>query len=367
MASQPNHLQVENTIPHRTKPADLASHLAASPIPGKPATLVQVARLAGVGIGTASRVLNNEGYVSERTATRVRAIIEQLDYKPNEVARNLKVRRSGAIGIVVAGLADPFIAACVQAAQIVIRNSGSLSILAFTEGSAASEAQEIDYLVRRQVDGILIIPAGGDARHLGSAALHNKPIVAFNQPIPGESTDSIVVCEREGAMAATEHLLTHHHRRIAALGVDQHLPGTQQRAEGYCNAMDQAGLSSEVCLLEPGLIAGQVDHWLASPAPPTAIFALDGTTSMLLAGALAARDIRIPDQIAVIGFDDFPLAALLSPPLTVVRQPAAELGAQAATMLLGRMGNLSAPARHITLETELILRQSCGCSAPATS
>jgi LacI family transcriptional regulator len=329
---------------------------------------VDVARLAGVGIGTASRVLNNEGYVSERTGARVKAAIQELGYKPNEVARNLKVRRSGAIGIVVPELSDPFIATCVQAAQTVIRASGNISVITFSDGSPEIEAQEIDYLIRRQIDGILIIPAGGSSQHLTPSALHNTPLVSFDQPIPGRHVDAVLVSNKEGAMAGTQHLIFHGHRRIAAIGVNKHLYSMSKRVEGYREVMKRADLEPEVCMFAPqaAAISAQVHLWLKQKKPPTAIFSLNGMTSIFLLKDLAERGVRMPEEIAVVGFDDLPLADLLAPPLTVVSQPAARIGTDAATLLLERMAALSSTssevhAKRVTLETELVLRRSCGC------
>lgn len=340
--------------------------ISAEPRPSKAPTLVHVARLAGVGIGTASRVLNNEGYVSERTAAKVNAVIQQLGYKPNEVARNLKVRRSGAIGIVVPDLGDPFIATCVQAAQMVVRASGNISILTFSEGSPEIEAQEIDYLIRRQIDGILIIPAGGNGDHLTAAALHNTPLVSFDQPIPGRHVDAVLVKNKEGAMTGTKHLIFHGHKRIVAIGVNKHLHSITKRIEGYREVMKRAELAPELCMVpaEPEAIAAQVDAWLKEKKPPTAIFSLNGLTSIFLLKALAERGVKVPEQMALVGFDDLQLADLLAPPLTVVRQPASLLGSDAATLLLERMTKPSAAVcKRVTLDTELVIRRSCGCNA----
>jgi LacI family transcriptional regulator len=331
----------------------------------KAPTLVHVARLAGVGIGTASRVINNQGYVSASTAARVKVAIEQLGYRPNEVARNLKVRRSGNIGIVVPDLSDPFIATCVQAAQIVIRGSGKNSILTFSEGSPEIEAEEIDDLIRRQIDGILIIPAGGSATHLSSEALPNTPLISFDQPIPGRHADALLVRNKKGAGAGAQHLIDHGHRRIAAIGVNKHLHSIQRRIEGYREVMKHANLVPEICMFTPqaDLIAAQVDEWLKRSTLPTAILSLNGLTSIFLLTALAKRGIRIPDQVALVGFDDLQLAELLAPPLTVVRQPAAQLGADAASLLLERVGKKAdaSTSKPVTLDTELVIRRSCGC------
>ena len=282
--------------------------------PAKLPTLVQVAHLAGVGIGTASRVLNNEGYVSDATAARVQAVIKRLGYKPNEVARNLKVRRSGAVGIVVPDLGDPFVATCVQAAQSVIRSHGNISILTFSEGKHDIEAKEIDYLIRRQIDGLLIIPAGGGSGHLTPASLHGTPLVSFDMPIPGRRGDAVLVENKKGTIEGVRHLVEHGHKRIACLGINKHLYTITKRIEGYHEVMAQSGLTPNIAIVEPTLaaVSAQLEQFLNAKRPPTAIFSLNGLVSIYLLRALADFNVRVPEQLAVVGFDELQLADLLA-------------------------------------------------------
>jgi LacI family transcriptional regulator len=330
----------------------------------KPPTLVHVARLAGVGIGTASRVLNGESHVSQQAAARVQAAMKQLGYKPNEVARNLKVRRSGAVGIVVPDIGGPFMAACVHAIHEVLRNHHYVPILAFSHGDSQTERNELDYLVRRQMDGLIVVPSGLDRSHYREPFLEGTPIVAFDQPIPGRAFDAVLVKNKESARMGVEHLLGHGHRRIACLGVFRHAYTIKNRIRGYLEAMETAGLEPDLTIMEPGKnqAGTHLDAWLRRADPPTAIFSLNELTSVELLHALAARKISMPDTIALLGFDDVQLGELLPCPLTSIRQPSHQLGTQAANLLVERMSaNGDTASRRLVLDTELIVRKSCGC------
>jgi LacI family transcriptional regulator len=333
--------------------------------PSKPPTLVHVARLAGVGIGTASRVLNHESHVSEKAAARVVAAMEQLGYKPNEVARNLKVRRSGAVGLIVPDIGGPFMADCVHAIHLVLREHGYVPILAFSHGDSKTEAKELDYLVRRQIDGLIVVPSGTEHRHFKEKFLEGTPIVAFDQPIPGRGCDAVLLKNKESARMGVEHLLGHGHRRIACVGVFQHTYTIKNRLKGYLQAMAAAGFEPDVTILDPGkdearhLIAG----WFEKKQPPTAIFSLNEWTSVQILHATAAQNISMPDSIAMLSFDDVQLGELLQCPLTAIRQPASDLGTRAASLLVQRMtAKAETPVQRITLAAELIIRRSCGCN-----
>ncbi len=181
-------------------------------------TLIHVARLAGVGLGTASRALSGQGYIKEETAARILEAAEQLGYQKNELARSLKVKRSGAIGLVVPDIGGPFMAACVRTIQRKLRQNGYTLIIAFSDGDEAVEQEELEYLVRYQVDGLIVIPAKSSARHFSSPQLARLPIVAFDQPIDGDNFDAVLVRNKQGAQDAVEHLIGHGHKRIACPG-----------------------------------------------------------------------------------------------------------------------------------------------------
>ena len=326
-------------------------------------TLVEVAKLAGVGLGTASRALSGEGYVKQDTLDRVRKAIEQLGYQPNEVARGLKTRKTNAIGLVIPDIGGPFMADCVRAIQKVLRSHDYMTLIAFTNGDESIEAKEIDYLLRRRIDGLILVPANGDAAHLQSARLKHMPVVAFDQEIH-EGFDAVLIKNRQMAGEAVRHLIGHGHTRIACLGILRHLTSIQRRIEGYEAAMNQAGLKPLLSVVSPENheIASQLDAWFALKSPPTAIFSLNELTTLQTVEALLERGLSMPDQVAFVGFDDIQLGPFLNPPLTAVIQPATEIGECVAARLLERIaaGN-DLPQSNIKLDSQLVLRGSCGC------
>lgn len=325
-------------------------------------TLVHVARLAGVGLGTASRALSGQGYVGKETLAHIQEAAERLGYKRNELARSLRVNQSFVVGIVVPDIGGPFMVECVRSAQNVLRQHYYMSVLAFTDGNSDTEKEEIEYLLRRQIDGLLIVPAGESAPYPVDSKRENPPVVFFGQPISDKSFDAILVKNKQGARAAVQHLIEHGHRRIAGVGVNRHLHSIRKRTEGYCEAIQKAGLQEYLAVIEPDAIDRQVGEWLAMKAPPTAIFSLNGLSSIKVLESLASRHIRMPDQIAFIGFDEVQLGPFFDPPLSAVVQPAMMIGEQAALRLLERLQSKDPlPGKRIMLDTAFVQRRSCGC------
>lgn len=328
-------------------------------------TLKDVARLAGVGRGTASRALSGQGYVSERSAARVHAVAKQLGYQRNELARNLKMKRSGAIGLVVPDIGGPFMISCIRAIQRVLQEHEYIPIIVFTDGKEDAERAEIEYLMRHQVEGIIIVPANSSGAHFRSPQVARIPLVAFDQPALRGDYDAVLVDNRRSARAAVRHLIDHGHERIACLGVNHHLHSIQKRIEGYRDAMRRARLPVTLKVVDPeyDALGSQLDRWLALSEPPTAIFSLNELTSVGLMQAFSVRNIRMPDGMAFVGFDDIQLGPYLDPPLTVVLQPATKIGEVTAARLLERIQAKNVmPAKRIQLEADLILRGSCGCN-----
>lgn len=329
------------------------------------ATLVHVARLAGVGLGTASRALGDGKRVRPETIARVVEAAKRLGYRRNEIARELKVRRSGAVGFVIPDIGGEFMATCVRAAQAVIREQKYTSIFAFTDDDPEMEYSEIDYLLRRQIDGILIVPAAGGARSkLRPQFLQDTPLVSFDQPLAGLDVDEVLVSNNAGAETATRHMIDHGHERIVHVSMNRKHPTLRARVRGYRKAMTAAGLQEKVEVLgsngEGALEL--VDSWLKSKQRPTALFCANELTSVKMLQAIAMRDIQVPKQLALISFDDVQLGYALRSPLTVMRQPAAEIGRRAATLLMERvLGDKPLPLRRVVLDAELVIRQSCGC------
>jgi LacI family transcriptional regulator len=335
--------------------------------PGKKrrATLVDVARLASVGLGTASRVFNDNPNVNVETVRRVHEAADLLGYQRNTVARNLRMRRSDAIGIIVPHIGGPFMDNCIRAAQAVIRAQKYVSVIAFSNDDRETEIEEIDYLLQRQIDGILIVPAqGGSTNQMDSRLLSGTPIVAFDQPLSWWKADEVLVSNRSGMEMATHHLIEHGHKRITCVKISRNVYTLHARLEGYRRAMRSAQLEPDIAELGP---SGEgalevVDCWLKSKKPPTAIVTMNEITSIEILLALASRNVQIPQQLAIVAFDEVQLGPLLRSPLTVVRQPATDIGHLGATLLMKRVVEKSTDApRRTLLNTELVLRESCGC------
>lgn len=326
-------------------------------------TLVDVAREAGVSLKTASRVLNNSENVSEEKASRVRAVMEQLGYRPNELARGLKAQRSAAIGMIVPNLSDPFTANAVHGLQELARENGYVVILASSGGDVDVERSEIQTLVGRQIDGLVIAPADSRKDTFGDIIPAGIHVVTFDQLIRGAELDTVTVTNRSSAQEATEHLVGHGLRRIVAIGARAHLYTCKERVAGYKAGMRAASLLPRVCLVEHEDLL--TPEWIAEEVfrlqDADAIFTLNWVCTMLTLRGLRKLGKTASLQIPLFSFDDFDLADMLTPALSVVRQPAEMLGREAARLLFERLKGRSAKARSLVLPTNLIIRQSCGC------
>jgi LacI family transcriptional regulator, galactose operon repressor len=335
-------------------------------------TIKDVASLAGVGPMTVSRLLNQSAHVSEEAAARIYRAIEELGYKPNEMARALRGQKSCAIGIIVPYLYDPFFAMCAQGVSTVARENGYSVILTTSDEDFENENAEAQSMLRRNVDGLIIIPAEQKSAHLTTPEFHSTHIVALDRPLPDLRFSSVVVENRAGVERAVTHLISAHgHRRIAAAARDIGIYTSSVRIEGYTWAMRQAGLEPLPALPCPTLeqTAVNVREMLRGPNAPTAIFTANGLTTQYVFKALHDLGIRIPQDLALVAFDDFEMAELLEPQLSVIRQPAVELGETAGRLLFERMaeGQPSDQGIRLVLPVEWIPRHSCGCHLSVVS
>jgi LacI family transcriptional regulator len=329
-------------------------------------TLVDVARKARVSLKTASRVLNNSKNVREEKAIRVRAVIELLGYRPNELARGLKAQRSAAIGMVVPNLSDPFTASAVHGLQEVARANGYAVILASHGGDVDAERSEIQTLVGRQIDGLVIAPADSRKDSFSDIIPTGVCVVTFDQLIRNFEGDTVTVTNRQSAKEATEHLAGHGLRRIVAIGARPYLYTCKERIAGYKAGMKAASLSPRVCLVEHE--SSLTADWLAEEVflnqDADAILTLNWVCTMLTLRGLRQLRKSAGRDIPLFSFDDFDLADMLTPGLSVVRQPAELLGREAARLLFERLKGKWKNSRAVILPTELIIRQSCGCQVP---
>jgi LacI family transcriptional regulator len=333
-------------------------------------TMNDVARAAGVGTMTVSRVLNGSQHVSPPTAERVLAAVSQLGYEPNEMARALRNSKSRTIGLLVPNLHDVFYATCAHALNVVAQEHGYTVLLTLTNDDPAHEYAEARRMQQRKVEGIVVIPAEPEVCRLGAREFRDIPIVSLDRPLPdhGDGEVDYVITENErGARLVAEHLIqVHGMERIFFLG---HKPGLYtmvRRYDGYVAAMCAAGLKPEASFAGSSeqAVAQILSAALQREHPPQALFSANNlVTRYILSGLLRLR-VRVPEQIALVGFDDLELGDLLHPALTVVRQPIAELGHAAGRLLFAKLRRQIPLDRlsQTVLPVEPLIRHSCGCA-----
>jgi LacI family transcriptional regulator len=328
-------------------------------------TLADVAKVAGVGVMSVSRVVNGSRKVSPDTEAKVRAAIRRIGYEPNEAARVLKGHRAKIIGLIVPDLADPFFATCAHAIQEAAREAGYMTLMVASGNQANVERQQAEVMTQRQIAGLIVIPTGQENDYFRSARASGLPIVSLDRPLENVDADSVTVDNREASMRLVHHLIEHGHQNILCI-LDEYLMFTkQERLSGYMQAMREAKLQTRVCMVGPnsGTVAEQLPSILASESRPTANFTASDLLTVQLLRQFQSMHISIPQEIALAAFDDFDAASLITPQVTVVRQPVSDLGRKAVSLLLERIeGGDAQPACHLVLETELVIRESCGCT-----
>lgn len=332
-------------------------------------TVREVAELAGVGMMTVSRVINNGPSVRPATRKRVLAAVAELGYRRNEAARMLTGHRATMIGLIVPDLSDSFFASCAQTIQHVASSLGYMTLVAASQRNSELEIQQAQHMASRNLSGIVLVTSTRkrDPR-LEELQASGLPIVALDRPIAGLQADAVVTEDLLGAEAGVRHLIEHGHKRIACVGYDTAVYTSVERIEGYSRAMRSAGLTPQV---SPDLPTyGDVTAWVAkarkSKDAPTAIFSLNPVNSCRLLQALSEAGISIPGDVALVGFGDFEFSSVVSPPLTTVAPSPVEMARRAMLLLFDRIKQSqqrvrSTPAK-LVLPAELTLRSSCGCN-----
>jgi LacI family transcriptional regulator len=320
--------------------------------------MIDVAKRAGVGLGTVSRVVNGGAGVREETASRVRAAIDALGFQRNEVARALRPgKKSSSLALVLGDLTNPFFATIAKSSLEVAGQVGFAVVLGSVDEDPEGEKRAIQELVGRQVAGLMIVPDQGDHSFLASAGV---PVVFVDRPAHGIDADIVMVDNEGGGRLAAEHLLQQGHERIAILLAPSYYT-IGRRLRGYRRAYRAAGLDVDESLVVQ-LPEGNAEaaekatrELMHRADPPTAIFA---STNFLTEGVLRALR-EVDAEPAVVGFDDFRLADMLPTPVTVVASDIAELGRTAARLLLDRTsGTDTRPPQRIVLPCALIQRGS---------
>jgi LacI family transcriptional regulator, galactose operon repressor len=340
-----------------------------------PATLRDVARLAGVHPGTVSRALNPQtrSLVNERTARRVLEAAEELGYRPNPIARGLRTNRSNTIGVLVPDLMNPLFAAVVRGIEDGLREGGYTPLIANTDNDAERERVAYEAMSARQVDGFIAATARRDHWLLADQAQSGAKLVLVNRRVDSDAIPAVTGDDHEGIALAVEHLARMGHERVAHLAGSQSLYTGWSRYQGFVDAMHAAGLE-----LDPELVvfseaftepegARCCAELLDRRCEFTAIVAGNDLLALGCYDALGERGLRCPEDVSVVGYNDMPFVDRFQPPLTTVRVPHYELGATAAGLMLEQLRGSDMPPRQLLLSPELVVRGSTAPPVAQTS
>lgn len=330
---------------------------------GRHPTLADVATEAAVSLSTASRALREAGPVSEETRRRVRRTARRLGYEPNRLARSLRTRSSNFIGLIVPDIAIGFYARVAKGVQDALERAGYHVLVMNTEREARREVEALRTLAEHRVDGILLATSGGFDHS------PRVPVVFFDNLVEGAGAGHVARANRDGIAVILDHLLQHGHERIAYLGAPPLFTSGIERLEGFHAATAGAGLAvrpehvilgDEVWSVKSGR---QAARELFALAPrPTALVAASDTLAVGAIHAARGAGLRIPDDLAVISFDDPFFGDLLDPPITALARNERELGELAASLVLHAIQTRRVgPPTEVRLPVELIVRRSCGC------
>ena len=324
-------------------------------------TMRDVAAEAGVSLMTVSRVVNGEPGVTPETAARVERAIRRLGYQRNDMARHLRRKGQGTqtIGLLVDDLANPFFSALARAVEDEARLRDYVVLIGSSNDDLRREREVVSAFCARRVDGLIVVPVGGNHKFLRTQLTAGTKVVCVDRPADNLDVDTVVVDNRNGAHQAVTHLLGHGHRHIGYLGDHRNIWTLQERYAGFCDAFADLGLTPDPALVRHGLRTAEDAARVAaemtrSHRPPTAIFA---TNDLITIGAISGLG-EGAGRVAVVGFDDFALAERLNPPVTVVAQDPVALGATTAQLLFARIAGDTSPPRKVVLLTRLVVRGS---------
>jgi LacI family transcriptional regulator len=320
-----------------------------------------VAREAGVSLMTVSRVVNNKGEISPATRQRVLDVIERLGYRPSAIARGLATKRTGTLGLVVPDIANPFYGDLVWAVEQTAYAEGYSVFVCNSSEDPQREADVIEVLEEKRVDGLVVCGSRLDEEALRQALERHRAVVMVNRRWAGYAT--VRVDDVAGGRLATEHLLSTGHRAVGFLAGPAASESGRQRLRAYAAALEGAGVTSKpgwVRHCSPDVAGGvEAGYELLTAHPEvTALFCFN---DLVAVGALQAR-LRlarpVPGGLAVVGYDDIPLAALVTPALTTCRVPRVELGVQAVRLLRQQLAGGGGESEDVVLEPELVVRAS---------
>lgn len=333
-------------------------------------TISDVAKHAGVSTMTVSRVINNSGYTSPATRARVEQAVQELGYMPNALARGLRFKRTKTIALIMTDITNPFFTTLARGVEDTANQAGFTVIFCNTDESEAKEHKYLQMLLQQQVDGILLVPAR--SHHADSVKFikkQNTPVIVLDRRVPPHTEVDVVRCDSElAAQRLVKMLIELGHRRIAVLSGSKGVSTADDRVEGYRNALRKAKIAENKSLIQRGPFTQESGYEMACELlkvqpRPTAIFAAHNFFAPGVLKRARELGLRVPEDLAIVAFDDLPWTLAHAPFFTVAIQPAYEIGKQAAQLLFQRL-NGTAEKRHqeMILPVEIVIRESSGAA-----
>jgi DNA-binding LacI/PurR family transcriptional regulator len=335
-------------------------------------SIKKIAKEAGVSTATVSRVLNKSDKVKRETAKRVMKVVKEMNYRMDHVARRMKVKQTDSlvIGLIITDIGNPFFSNVAKGVEDVAYKNKHILMICNTNESPEKEKFFLNSLLSEKVSGAIIVPTTGNGNKTFFENLVNNgfPMVMVDRRVQSLGIDSVSINNEAGGFQATRQLIRNGHKRIGIVCGIKGLSNTTERFEGYKKALKHAGIPFAKELVTYGDYVEEggrkaMSKLLALDQPPTAVFSTNNLMTLGCIKELYSRKIAIPDEMALVGFDDSTWAEALIPPLTTIKQPGYELGVNAAELLIKRLNNPDTSTMNIVLNTELVIRESCGGSS----
>jgi len=305
-------------------------------------TIIDVARLAGVSTTTVSHFINGTRYVSDDLRDRVEKAIAELGYRPNSMARGLRKGESKTIGLIVPDNSNPFFAEILRSIENIGYSNGYSVILCNSDGDIAKEIAYTELLFAKQVDGIVFITTNNSCEHLQQLSDNGIPIIVIDRDIPLKGTDVLLVDNFQGGYEATRYLIGLGHTRIACITGPSLLTPSAERVNGYKKALAQAGIAENPDWIVAGdfqFAGGEngIEKLMNLQNRPTAVFACNDLMALGVLRGIRKAGLSVPGNLSLIGFDDIPLASVVSPALTTISQPIQKISEMAIELLINRL------------------------------
>ena len=332
-------------------------------------TIKDIAKFAGVSVGTASNVINNQGNVKEDFRIRVMAVVDKFNYRPSSIARGMKINKTKTIGLIIPKISNSFYVQIIELIEKEVNSRNYTLVLGNSSEHIEREISCLKTFSNMRVDGLILASTGLNQgariqNEIASFKNLQTPVVLISRIIPEIDLDSVELENEEGAYQATRYLIEKGHKRIGMISSSSHTSAARQRIKGYMKALEEFKLPHESALVHMGGLTSDsgysiMNQLLALPARPTAVFV--GSNFQLLGTlkALKEKKIKIPNDISLICFDDTEWGAFSDPPLTVVDPKTDVFSKKAVDLLFERIdGTYQGQSRHMKVATKLIVRQS---------